>query len=101
MLVATVCALVAASVSPNIFCLAVASLAIGILTIVPQLILPFAAHLAKPQEGGRVVGTVMSGLFIGILLARTVSGYIGARGCKPKPQKIPSTRTMFNRARNF
>ncbi len=78
MLAATVCALVAAAVSPNIFCLAVASLAIGITTIVPQLILPFAAYLAKPQERGRVVGTVMSGLFIGILLARTVSGYVGA-----------------------
>ena len=78
MLAATVCTLVAAAVSPNIFCLAVASCAIGITTIVPQLILPFAAYLAKPKERGRVVGTVMSGLFIGILLARTVSGYIGA-----------------------
>ncbi len=78
LLAATVCALVAAAVSPNIFCLAVASCAIGITTIVPQLILPFAAYLAKPQERGRVVGTVMSGLFIGILLARTISGYIGA-----------------------
>ncbi|MBV9387714.1 MAG: MFS transporter [Chroococcidiopsidaceae cyanobacterium CP_BM_ER_R8_30] len=78
MLATTVCALAAAAVSPSIFCLAAASCAIGITTIVPQLILPFAANLAKPQERGRVVGTVMSGLFIGILLARTVSGYIGA-----------------------
>jgi len=78
MLAATICALVSAAVSSSIFCLAAASLAIGITTIAPQLILPFAAHLALPRERGKVVGNVMSGLFIGILLARTVSGYIGA-----------------------
>ncbi|MCC5617641.1 MFS transporter [Nostoc sp. CHAB 5836] len=77
MLAATACALVTAAVSPSIVWLASASLAIGITTIVPQLILPFAAHLAKPGERGEVVGNVMSGLFIGILLARTVSGWIG------------------------
>ncbi|MBE9034178.1 MFS transporter [aff. Roholtiella sp. LEGE 12411] len=77
MLVATACALVTAAVSPSLVWLAGASLAIGITTIVPQLILPFAAHLAKPTERGKVVGNVMSALFIGILLARTVSGWIG------------------------
>lgn len=78
MLVLTSVALAAAAVSPNLACLLVASLAIGITTITAQLIVPFAAQLAKPQERGRVVGTVMSGLLIGILLARTVSGFVGA-----------------------
>jgi len=78
MLAATACALATAAVSQNLVWLAVASLAIGITTIVPQLIVPFAAYLAKPGERGKVVGNVMSGLFIGILLARTVSGFIGA-----------------------
>lgn len=78
MLVLTSLALGAAAVSPNLACLLVASLAIGITTITAQLIVPFAAQLAKPQERGRVVGTVMSGLLIGILLARTVSGFVGA-----------------------
>lgn len=72
------CALVAAAMSPNIFWLAIASLAIGITTIVPQLIIPFVAQLAEPKERGKAVGTVISGLLMGILLARTVSGFIGA-----------------------
>ncbi|HEY9725304.1 MAG TPA: MFS transporter [Chroococcales cyanobacterium] len=71
-------ALVAAAVSPNIIWLAIASLAIGITTIVPQLIIPFVAQLAEPQERGKAVGTVVSGLLLGILLARTVSGFVGS-----------------------
>jgi predicted MFS family arabinose efflux permease len=50
---------------------------VGVTAITPQLLLPFAAHLAGPQERGRVVGTVMSGLLVGILAARTVSGVVG------------------------
>lgn len=78
MLLATTLALGGAAVSPNITWLLMASLVIGITTITAQLIVPFAAQLAKPQERGNVVGMVMSGLLIGILLARTVSGFVGA-----------------------
>jgi predicted MFS family arabinose efflux permease len=78
MLGLTAVALAAAAVSLNLTWLLAASLAIGITTITPQLIVPFAAQLAKPQERGKVVGMVMSGLLIGILLARTISGFVGA-----------------------
>lgn len=78
MLVLTSVALGAAAVSLNLAWLLVASLAIGITSISAQLIIPFAAQLAKPEHRGRVVGTVMSGVLIGILLARTVSGFVGA-----------------------
>lgn len=74
---AVVIALLAMTFAPNITMLEIASFALGVTTVVPQLIVPFAAQLAKPQEQGRVVGLVMSGLFFGILLARLVSGLIG------------------------
>jgi predicted MFS family arabinose efflux permease len=78
MLVFTSVALGAAAASLNLAWLLVASLAIGITSISAQLIIPFAAQLANPLQRGRVVGTVMSGVLIGILLARTISGFVGA-----------------------
>ncbi|RYZ66645.1 MAG: MFS transporter, partial [Proteobacteria bacterium] len=55
-----------------------ASLVLGLSTMTPQLLIPFAAQLAQPSARGKVIGTMMSGLLLGILLARTVSGFIGA-----------------------
>jgi predicted MFS family arabinose efflux permease len=78
MLIGTAIALATAAVSPTISWLVVASLIIGITTIVPQITVPFAALLAPAAIRGKVVGIVMSGLLIGILLARTVSGFVGA-----------------------
>jgi predicted MFS family arabinose efflux permease len=52
----------------------------GILSVVAQLLVPFAATLASNDERGRVLGTVMSGLLMGILLARTVSGALADLG---------------------
>ncbi|WP_238361061.1 MFS transporter [Iningainema tapete] len=78
MLGLTTVALAAAAISPSLTWLLVASCAIGITTITAQLIIPLAAQLAQPQERGKVVGMVMSGVLIGILLARTISGFVGA-----------------------
>ncbi|WDC91160.1 MFS transporter [Priestia megaterium] len=55
----------------------IASLAVGLTSVVPQIIIPFAAELTIPEERGKVVGTIVSGLLVGILLARTVAGYVG------------------------
>ena len=49
-------------------------------SVCAQIMLPFAATLAAPQERGRVIGTVMSGLLLGILLARTASGVLAGWG---------------------
>ena len=78
MIVAVSISLVAVALAPTFSILLVASLALGLTTVIPQMIVPFAAILANDRERGRVVGTVMSGLLIGVLLARTVSGFISA-----------------------
>jgi predicted MFS family arabinose efflux permease len=77
MLCGVACALICVAVAPNLTLLLAASLLVGVTTVVPQLIVPFAAALAEPAKRGKTVGTVMSGLLIGILLARTVSGFVG------------------------
>jgi predicted MFS family arabinose efflux permease len=74
----SVIALIGAALAPSIFLLKIFCLLIGFTCIVPQLILPLAAHLSSQQKRGKVIGIIMSGLLIGILLSRTVSGLLGA-----------------------
>ncbi|WP_276639691.1 MFS transporter [Siccibacter turicensis] len=52
----------------------------GLFSVVAQILVPLAATLATPQTRGKVVGTIMSGLLLGILLARTVSGLLASLG---------------------
>jgi predicted MFS family arabinose efflux permease len=67
-----------AALAPSLTTLCAASLLIGATSVIPQLILPLAAHLAPPEKRGKIIGTIMSGLLVGILLSRTFSGFIGA-----------------------
>ena len=78
LLVAVALSLGAAAASPSLGWMALASLAVGITTVVPQLIIPYGAGLVPAAERGRVVGHIMGGLLIGILAARVVSGVVGA-----------------------
>lgn len=71
-----VLALVASALAPSVAALAAASVAVGLTSVVAQILVPFAASLAGDATRGRVVGTVMSGLLLGVLLARTASGLI-------------------------
>lgn len=75
--VSVIFALLAVAMAPNLHLLILASFFVGVASLIPQLLVPMAAHLAKPQERGKKIGVVMSGLLIGILASRTLSGFIG------------------------
>lgn len=70
-------ALLAAAVSHTFLLLEIASVLIGACSIVPQLILPLAANLSSDKNRGTNIGMIMSGLLVGILASRAVSGSIG------------------------
>jgi predicted MFS family arabinose efflux permease len=67
-------ALVACALSPNLWCFGLASVAVGAASVAGQVMIPFAADLAPAERRGRVVARIMTGLLLGILLARTLSG---------------------------
>ncbi|MFC0402349.1 MFS transporter [Paraburkholderia rhizosphaerae] len=69
-------ALLFATFAPTLAILAAASLAIGILATIAQQAVPFAAEIAPSSQRGHAVGIVMSGLLLGILLARTAAGFV-------------------------
>ena len=70
--------LVVVALAPSINALVAASGIMGLVCVTPHLVVPYAAAAVEPARRGRTVGTVMSGLLIGILLSRTLSGSIGA-----------------------
>lgn len=71
-------ALLGLAAAPSLVLLTVASVVVGLCSSLTQMMLPFAVGLAPPEDRGRVVGTVMSGLLTGVLLSRTASGTLGA-----------------------
>lgn len=77
---ACVGALILTATAQNAPWLFAASILLGLLTVVAQVLVPLAATLADPREQGTVVGIVMSGLLLGILLARTVAGLLAEVG---------------------
>ena len=75
-LLLSVLALITAAVAPDLMTLLCAMLLVGLMAVVTQLMVAWAAMLASPEQRGQVVGSVTSGIVIGILLARFVSGMI-------------------------
>jgi predicted MFS family arabinose efflux permease len=83
-LCAVIASLAISSFAPTASVFILASLLLGITATATQMVLPVAAHLAPEHKRGQIVGTVMSGLLFGILLARPVStlvaGVVGWSG---------------------
>ncbi|HEY4201184.1 MAG TPA: MFS transporter [Devosiaceae bacterium] len=71
---AVVASLLVMAMAVNAMMFLIGGLAVGISASFTQQIPPFASSLAPPAARGRVVGTVVSAIMLGILLARTVSG---------------------------
>jgi predicted MFS family arabinose efflux permease len=74
-LVVTVGLLVCA-IAPNLVIFEIFSFLTAVSSVAGQIMIPYATELCAPQRRGRVIARVMTGLLIGILLARTVSGLI-------------------------
>ncbi|WP_241385408.1 MFS transporter [Rhodococcus sp. CH91] len=66
--------------APGIGVLVAGTAIAGLFSVAAQVLVPFAATLATPEHRGRAVGTVMSGLLVGILVARSVAGILAEIG---------------------
>jgi predicted MFS family arabinose efflux permease len=78
LLLAASVALCGVATAQNLIWVSIASFAVGLCGAAVHIIVPFAAQLAPENSRGRVLGTVFSGLLIGILLARTFSGVVAS-----------------------
>ncbi|MCA6219256.1 MFS transporter [Photorhabdus antumapuensis] len=78
-ILATIGLLITAT-SQNIWQMLLGTAMTGLFSVVAQILVPLAATLALPHQRGKAVGTIMSGLLLGILLARTISGTMATLG---------------------
>jgi predicted MFS family arabinose efflux permease len=76
----TAVALLVAATAVNSTMFLAAALAIGLGSVAAQILVPFAAHLSKEATRGQTVGKVVSGLLIGIMLARPVASLVADHG---------------------
>jgi predicted MFS family arabinose efflux permease len=72
----TTVGLLVAAVAPNLATLAVATVALSTATVLPQVIVPASATMAGPGRSGRVLARLGVGLTLGVVLSRTVSGFV-------------------------
>jgi predicted MFS family arabinose efflux permease len=73
---AVVVALLLVAMAPSLAWLIAGSVVLGLLASVTHIVLPIAPDLVTDKERGRAIGTVMMGLLLGILLARTFAGWV-------------------------
>jgi predicted MFS family arabinose efflux permease len=70
--------LVGAATAPTLWLLVLFQLLVGIAAVASQVLIPLAIDLSPPARRGHTVGILMAGLLVGILLARTVAGFVAA-----------------------
>ena len=69
-------ALLFVAFAPTLGLLILASAITGMMASVTHIVLPLAPDLVEESERGKAIGVVMTGLLLGILLARTFSGWV-------------------------
>jgi len=69
-------AVAASAAAPNLAALGSLALLMGVASVVIQMLVPFAATLAAPEQRTWAIGTVLSGLLTGILASRTFAGVV-------------------------
>ncbi len=67
-------------VAPSFAALVVGTAVAGLFSVAAQVLVPFGSALAPPGRSGEIVGTLMSGLLIGILVARSLAGLLSDLG---------------------
>jgi predicted MFS family arabinose efflux permease len=72
----TISALIALTFCTQVIPYFVAALFLGFGTSTVQIIVPLAAHITPEHTRGRVVGSLMSGLMIGIMLSRPIASLL-------------------------
>lgn len=77
--VVMIISLLAAATSTSLWMLVISCLFIGISSAIPQFFVPMAANLADDKNRGRAIGVMMTGLLIGIIGSRVISGFIGGQ----------------------
>jgi predicted MFS family arabinose efflux permease len=77
MIAGLVLAMLVTAVTPSLFPMVLITILTGMMAAVTHVMLPIAPEIATPANAGRAVGSVMTGLLLGILLSRTFSGWIG------------------------
>lgn len=66
--------------APSVGWLILGTTLTGLFSVAAQVLVPMAASMTEPERRGRVMGTLMSGLLLGILLARTAAGGLSSLG---------------------
>ncbi len=85
MYAAVAAALLVVAMAPNLAWLIAGSVALGMVASVTHIVLPIAPDLVTENERGRAIGTVMMGLLLGILLARTFAGWVSKTPLLSRP----------------
>ncbi|MEV0032570.1 MFS transporter [Nocardia sp. NPDC050793] len=80
LLAASVAALAVSATAPNFVMLLLGAFVTGVTASATQVVVPWVSALADPDRRSEIVGTVMSGLLLGILLSRVLAGAVAQLG---------------------